>query len=212
MIGILGGTFDPIHNGHLQTARDLLDELKLDQIRFIPCGVPPHRDAPVATPAQRLAMLQAAVSHEPGFVVDDRELRREGPSYMVDTLISLRSELGPELSLGLILGLDAFLELESWDRWQQLTELAHLIVMTRPAYERPAWLSTGLQNLLAEHETRDRESCNKRPAGDVIFCTVSAMDISSTRIRQGLRDGAEVSDMLPSDVLTIIRQEQIYFR
>ena len=127
MIGILGGTFDPIHYGHLRTARDLVADLKLEQLRFIPCGVPPHRDPPQASAEQRLAMVQAAIAGEAGFVADDREIRRGGVSYMVETLASLRRELGNDQSIGLILGLDAFWGLESWHRWQELIGLAHLI-------------------------------------------------------------------------------------
>lgn len=136
MIGILGGTFDPIHFGHLRTALDVVEDLNLQQLRFIPCGEPPHRDQPHASPAQRLAMVQLAIASESRFMVDAREIQRGGPSYMVETLESLRQELGEQQSLGLIVGLDAFAALDSWYRWQDLIDLAHLIIMTRPGW---AW-------------------------------------------------------------------------
>ncbi|MCK5724204.1 MAG: nicotinate-nucleotide adenylyltransferase, partial [Gammaproteobacteria bacterium] len=132
MIGILGGTFDPIHYGHLRTALDVQQCLSLDEVRFIPCGEPPHRDKPVAESLQRLAMVRAAIAGQKGFSVDDREIRREGPSYMVDTLTSLKHDFKTE-SLCLILGMDAFNGLEQWHQWQQIFELANIAVMKRPA-------------------------------------------------------------------------------
>lgn len=210
MIGILGGTFDPIHYGHLKTARGLLDSLPLEQLRFIPCGIPPHRSPPVATAAQRLAMVQAATRGEARFVVDDREIHRDGLSYMVETLVSLRQELGQEKSLGLILGLDAFVELESWHRWQELIELAHLLVMTRPGYSSEAIQSEGLKQLLKDHQIDDREGCSKQPAGCVLFCQVVEINISSTEIRRILQSGGDVSSLLPGPVLDVINQQQIY--
>lgn len=210
MIGILGGTFDPIHLGHLRTARDILEHLGLEQVRFIPCGIPPHRPHPRATAAQRLAMVRAAIATEPGFVADDREIRREGPSYMIDTLASLRAELGQTQSMGLILGLDAFQSLEAWHRWQELIELAHLIVMTRPGYSDKDITSPALQKLLQEHRTADREDCNKFVAGRVIFCNVVELDISSTLIREKIKAKQDVSTLLPDSVLELIEQQHIY--
>src|SRR3569833_2622728 len=137
MIGLLGGTFDPIHFGHLRPAMDLLDELGLDHVRLIPCGVPPHRAAPRAHAEHRLTMLRLAVSGEPRLRVDERELRRPGPSYMVDTVLSLREELG-DTPLALIIGMDALNGLATWRRWRELVALCHLIVMERPGGTAPA--------------------------------------------------------------------------
>lgn len=210
MIGILGGTFDPIHYGHLQTARELLDKLQLEQIRFIPCGLPPHRDPPVASASQRLVMVEAAIGDEPRFVADDREIRRDGLSYMVETLVSLREEMGEAKPLGLILGLDAFLGLEGWHRWQELIDLAHLIVMTRPGYSDEAIQSPALQRLLQTHQTNERDDCNKKPAGHVLFCRVVELAISSTDIRQRFRAKKDVNQLLPDSVVEIIKQQHIY--
>jgi nicotinate-nucleotide adenylyltransferase len=126
-IGLLGGTFDPVHNAHLRIALDVLEQLQLAEMRFIPSRQPPHRAQPGASPEQRLAMLQRAVQGQPGFIVDERELRRSGPSYMVDTLCSLRADFS-ETPLCLLLGLDAFRELHTWYRWQTIPELAHILV------------------------------------------------------------------------------------
>src|SRR5919106_983706 len=135
-IGIFGGTFDPIHFGHLRTAFELLQALKLNEIRFMPAGNPPHREVTVASPAERFAMVEAAIAGQPGFVVDDREIRREGLSYSVDTMRTLRADF-PDHALSLIVGMDAFLGLPKWHQWRELLELAHLVVAHRP-HRRPA--------------------------------------------------------------------------
>ena len=126
-IGILGGTFDPIHYGHLRTAFELWQELRLAEVRLLPAGTPPHRDQLYAAADVRLRMVRAAVAGQPYFVVDDREVRRTGPSYSVDTLTELRREY-PERSLCLLLGMDAFLGLPQWHRWRELLTLAHVVV------------------------------------------------------------------------------------
>lgn len=210
MIGILGGTFDPIHFGHLRTALDVAETLNLAQLRFIPCGEPPHRQAPHASAAQRLAMVQAAIADEPRFAADDREIRRGGPSYMVETLESLRNELGDQQSLGLIIGLDAFAALDSWRRWQALIELAHLVVMTRPGWSMDDIKSPELQRLVREHRTDDWKHCHHQSSGCVIFCPVTQLNISSTGIRQKLLAGKDIRYLLPDTVLELIKQQHIY--
>ena len=134
MIGIFGGTFDPVHFGHLRPALDVKQALGLREMRLIPCFSPPHRQQPVANPGQRLTMLRAAVGEEPELLVDNREMKREGVSYMVDTLSSLREEFGDE-PLCLVLGSDAFLQLDGWHRWREIIELAHIVVTHRPGWE-----------------------------------------------------------------------------
>jgi nicotinate-nucleotide adenylyltransferase len=207
MIGLYGGTFDPIHFGHLRTALDVQQILGLDQLRFLPCGVPPHRPAPAASPAQRLAMVREAVRNEPGLQVDNRELQRPGPSYMVDTLQSLRDELGAR-SLGLILGMDAFRALETWHRWQHLLDLAHLIVMQRPGARAPA--AGALEGLVRGHRATDGAELRARPAGGILFLPVRQLDISATEIRQLLARGESPRYLLPDGVLELIRAQQLY--
>ena len=146
-IGIFGGTFDPIHYGHLRTALELKALLDLDKVHFVPCANPPHRTAPMSDGALRLRMVEAAIRDEPKFVADDRELKRAGVSYTIDTLASFRAEL-PGRSLCLLLGMDAFLGLPQWHRWRELTTLAHIVVAHRPGWEAP---TTGtLGDLLRE--------------------------------------------------------------
>ncbi|MDP2325634.1 MAG: nicotinate (nicotinamide) nucleotide adenylyltransferase, partial [Gammaproteobacteria bacterium] len=132
-IGIFGGTFDPVHTGHLRTAHEFLAGLGLAEVRFIPSRLPPHRPPTVAPEALRLRMLEAALDGLPDFRVDDRELRRPGPSYMVDTLTSLRAEVGSQ-PLCLLLGLDAYLGIPAWHRFRELPELAHIVVARRPGF------------------------------------------------------------------------------
>ena len=136
LMGVFGGTFDPIHYGHLRTAFEMLQALRFDDVRFVPCGDPPHRGTMYATAAQRLRMVQLAVSGHPGFTVDDRELRRDGPSYTIDTLLALREEF-PDQALGLIVGMDAFLGLPGWHRWDEFLAVTHIVVAHRPGWKAP---------------------------------------------------------------------------
>lgn len=210
MIGVFGGTFDPIHFGHLRTALEVAEYMGMAQVRFIPCGTPPHRESPQASAAQRLAMVRAATQGERQFVADDREIRRNGPSYMVETLESLREELGADQSLGLILGLDAFSALTGWRRWQDLIALAHLIVMTRPGWSAADIRQAELQALWQRHGGSDPGHCNNMASGGVVFCPVTELNISSTAIRQQLRLGKSVRYLLPDAVLDLIHQQHIY--
>jgi nicotinate-nucleotide adenylyltransferase len=206
-IGILGGTFDPIHYGHLRPAQEVLRALDLAEIRVIPAANPPHRRPPVASPEQRLRMVELAVAGVPGFTVDDRELRRGGPSYTVLTLESLRREFG-ERPLCLLMGLDAFEGIESWHQWQRLPELAHFIVMTRPGWELPA--GEKLPSWVRDRLVREKSKLTQTSAGMIYFQAVTPQDISATRIREALARGEPVEAWLPSDVLEYIRANRVY--
>ena len=135
-IGVFGGTFDPIHYGHLRTAFEMLQALRFDEVRFMPCGSPPHRGAPIADAELRLQMVKVATEGQHGFVVDDRELLRDGPSYSVDTLTALRGEF-PLRPIALIIGMDAFLGLPKWYQWREILQLAHIVVAHRPGWRAP---------------------------------------------------------------------------
>ncbi len=209
MIGLLGGTFDPVHYGHLRCALDVQQACELDEVRFIPCRQPPHRAAPLATPAQRLAMLKLAVEGQPGFGIDDRELRRAGPSYTVDTLRSLRDEAGAR-PLCLIVGMDAFARLDSWHRWEQLSELAHIAVMRRPASGPEPEPSAVVAALLRERLARSPHELRRESAGRVILCAVTRLDISATRVRGLIASGRSARYLLPDAVLDYARRERLY--
>lgn len=209
MLGILGGTFDPVHFGHLRPALDVAEKLKLDEIRLIPCGQPPHRQQPVATALQRLSMLRAAVVNQPVFNVDDRELRREGPSYMVDTLLSLKDDF-PDQSLCLILGWDAFIGLESWHQWQDIFGLANIVVTHRPGWSMDQINSKSELGKTVAQRLVDAEELENYNAGKIAFVPVTQLDISATRIREQLRQGQSVSCLLPEMVEQLIINQHIY--
>ena len=207
MIGIFGGTFDPVHFGHLRPALEVQQALGLNQVRFIPAGQPPHRETPYASTPQRLSMLRAAIEDQPGFVVDERELRREGPSYMVDTLASLREEVG-QTPLCLILGYDAFLGLPGWHQWNSLIELAHLVITHRPGWNHDE-LDDALQSLVKQCET-GVERLSEQAAGGLLFVPVTQLDISATIIREQIRAGQDIRYLLPDTVYRIIREQKLY--
>ncbi len=208
MLGVYGGTFDPVHFGHLRTAFEVAETLGLERVHMIPCHVPPHRGEPTASPAQRRDMMALALAGQSRLVLDTRELDRPGPSYMVDTLASLRSEFGEDVPLCLILGRDALAGLPGWHRWRRLTELAHLVVMARP--QAPGRLPADLEAHLAGREARDRRELAGAPAGRLLSCSVTQLDISSTHIRALLRGGRSPRYLLPDPVLDVILQQGLY--
>jgi len=201
MIGILGGTFDPIHNGHLRTALDVKEGLGLDELRLIPLRDPPHRGQPASTPGQRLEMLQAAVANEPALTIDDRELTRSGKSYSLLTLQSLREELG-ERAICLILGQDAFQGFPNWHQPEEILQLAHLVVMQRPGGNS--------SDLYQERITDDANELRTTLAGKIYLQQVTQLDISSTRIREMIKSGQSPRYLLPDSVLEIIKRDSLY--
>ena len=209
MLGIFGGTFDPVHFGHLRPALELAEALRLDEMRLLPAGRPPHRDPPVAPPEARRHMVELAIEPEPTLQLDDRELRRPGPSWMVDTLTELRAEVG-DRPLLLVVGSDAVASLHHWHRWRELFRLAHLVVAGRPGWEpspqAPAWAE------LEERRLASAEALAERPAGGVLFRAVTPLEISSTAIRRLLAEGGNPRYLLPETVLQWIRRHRIYDR
>ena len=208
MIGILGGTFDPVHFGHLRPALDMREALELEELRLVPCRQPPHRDQPYATPGQRLTMLQLATRGEPGLSIDERELQRDGPSYMVDTLSSLRAELGKECPIALLIGMDALHGLASWHRWRELVDLCHVVVAARPAWEAPQ--SGEVAELVRERRVENVASVRACAAGKLVFCPVTLMDVSASRIRALLAAGKSPRYLLPDEVLEYIQMTGLY--
>ncbi len=207
MIGIFGGTFDPVHNGHLQVALGLSQTIPFDELRLMPCRQPPHRASPQANAADRVAMLQLAIADAPGLVIDERELRREGPSYMVDTLTSLRQELGDE-SLVLLLGWDAFVGLPTWHRWSQMIELAHLLVVQRPGnMARPC---DKIEALLQRAQVETASALHQSPAGSVLLHPQAVLNVSSTAVRALMAAQKDVSELLPAAVLAYIKEHNLY--
>lgn len=213
-VGVFGGTFDPVHFGHLRPALELLESLDLAEVRLIPCRMPPHRTAPMADPEQRLAMLELAVDDQPGLVVDRRELARPGPSYMVDTLSSLRAEVG-DTPLCLLLGLDAFLGLAGWHRWRELPDLAHIVVTHRPGWSLEGAGQAGageVLELLHQRLVAQPGDLARQPAGGVWLQPVTQLDISASTIRKLVGDGGSPRYLLPDVVWCFIRREGLYRR
>lgn len=212
MIGILGGTFDPIHFGHLRPALELYETLGLAEMRFVPNGRPPHREDAAATAEQRLQMVERAVAGQPGFVVDDREVRRAGPSYTVDTLAELRRELDG-VPLCLCLGMDAFLGLHTWHEWARIPTLAHLVVSHRPGWSlQPTGLPDALRALVADGLVDSAAELEEAAAGRILLQAVTQLDISATAIRARVREGHSARYLLPDSVVGYILEQDIYRR
>lgn len=211
LIGLLGGTFNPIHFGHLRMAQELLISLQLDEVRFIPSANPPHKTAPAVSAAHRAEMVNIAISDNPKFTCDERELKRTGLSYTIDTLISMREELGDDAALCLIMGSDAFMSLNTWHRWQALLNVCHIILVQRPtAAAKPPKLPDELAILLQDHYTENGADLALTNAGCIIMQGISAQEISSTAIRQKLKLHQQPRYMMPDTVLNYIEQHQLY--
>jgi len=212
-IGILGGTFDPIHFGHLRLAQEVADQLRLAEVRFIPSGTPPHRAAPATAAADRLAMVRLAVAGNALFTVDPRESASAAPGYTVDTLTALRTEVGAAQSLVLILGADAFLDLATWSRWHQLFGLAHIAVAYRPGFPVDTWQSRMPQPLAAEYNARLMHqpfSVHVSPAGGIVVVPIAELNISATMIRESLRRGRNPRYLLPESIYQYIQEHMLY--
>lgn len=198
MIGVFGGTFAPIHNGHLRLAVAAREQLRLTEVRFVPAAQPPLRRAPAVRAARRLRWVRLAIAGQRALRVDDRELRRKGPSYTVDTLMSLRAEY-PRTPLCLLLGQDAVRQLPRWREWRRLPELAHLVFFHRPG--RPAPLPPPLARLLRGRRARSVAQLRARPAGLWWRCSMPPVPISASRVRQQLRRGVSVHGLVPEAVI-----------
>lgn len=210
-IGILGGTFDPIHFGHLRLGEELAQQLDLAEVRFIPSGRPWHRDQPGAMPEQRLEMARLAIADNPRFRLDGREVSSAAPGFTVETLTKLRQELGAEQPLCLLLGADAFLGLASWYRWRELFELAHIAVAQRPGFSLPQEAMG--DEFRAELESRmisDAQQLQARACGKVLACRITPLDISATRIRAAVKAGQSPRYLLPDAVVDYIQTNNLY--
>jgi nicotinate-nucleotide adenylyltransferase len=209
-IGIFGGTFDPIHFGHLRLAEEMADAMSLSQIRFIPAGQPPHRALPRTAAAHRLEMVRRAIAGNPRFVVDAREVESPRPSYTVDTLTALRAELGNNQPLWLLLGADAFLGLPGWHEWRQLFELANIAVAARPGARllQPDAMPDDLKHAASPRRVADAAAAG--PAGSVLLQPMTPLDISASAIRDTLARHGSARYLLPDAVLDYIHQHQLY--
>lgn len=204
-IGLFGGTFDPIHNGHLHIAKQVLEVLALDEIRFIPCKVPALKPISIASEAQRLDMLSIALAHEPKYIIDDREFKRENESYTYVTLQSLREDY-PYDSLVWIMGFDAFQQLPQWHRWQELIGLCHFAVVNRPGNRDIT--NVPLLSFLKKYKTENINSLWNSASGCVLFIDIDPCEISASVIRKDIN--SIPADWLTPEVVQYIQLNKLY--
>ncbi len=209
-VGILGGTFDPIHYGHLRLAEEMLELARLEQIRFIPAGNPPHRNSPGVSAQHRCEMVKLAIADRPAFLLDEREVRKQDKCYTVDTLKELRGELGNEQPICLLMGIDAFLQLHTWHEWERILDLAHIAVGYRPGF---AFDTRSMEPTL--HEQYQRRLCSvdrlaEKPSGGIIELSIPRLEISATMIRERISESRSIRYLLPEPVATYIHQHNLY--
>jgi len=210
MIGILGGTFDPIHFGHLRPAVEIVEKLSLSELRFIPSAKPPHRWQPEASAEHRLKMVKKAIKAYPKFVLDDREYIRLAndnvASFTIDTVRSIRDEVGELEPIAMIVGTDAFQSFTSWKDWESILDNVHLIVASRPSYDDKAKLEDWVQERL----TTVVDDLHNNPANKVCFCDVTQLDISATMIRKHIDEGLSCCYLTPKKVVKYITKQALY--
>ncbi len=206
---VFGGTFDPIHNGHLHAVEALAAQTGLQKVTLLPNNQPPHRPQPEASPAQRLAMLRCAIQGLPLFEIDCRELQRDTPSWTVTTLELMRAERGTEQPLAFIIGQDSLITLNKWHRWQELSSLCHLLVCRRPGYQTQPD-DPKLQQWIRKHLTRDVQKLHQQPAGLILLADTPLYSISATDIRQRFQAGLPCNDLLPAPVIDYIEHAGLY--
>ncbi|MEX2523346.1 MAG: nicotinate-nucleotide adenylyltransferase [Gammaproteobacteria bacterium] len=207
-VGILGGTFDPVHHGHLRLALETLELAGLDHVRMVPLHTPPHRGQPVAAPEQRREMLRLALEGIDSLILEDCELRREGVSYTIDTLQEIKACM-PDRHLCLIMGMDALQSLNTWHRWRAIPKSAHIIVVERPN-ETMRETEPGVAALLGSAATTDSAVLQEKESGAILRIRIPALDISSTRLREMFASGQDPRFLLPSQVLEFIYHENLY--
>jgi len=210
MIGILGGTFDPIHFGHLRPAVEIVEKLSLSELRFIPSAKPPHRWQPEASAEHRLKMVKKAIKAYPKFVLDDREYIRLAndnvASFTIDTVRSIRDEVGELEPIAMIVGTDAFQSFTSWKDWESILDNVHLIIASRPGYDDKAKLEDWVQERL----TTVVDDLHNNPANKVYFCDVTQLDISATMIRKHIDEGLSCCYLTPKKVVKYITKQALY--
>lgn len=207
---IFGGTFDPIHKGHVEIAINVQNHFNFDRFVFLPCKIPVLKNNAIATPAQRIDMLQLALKNQDkNFEIDLSEINRDTPSYMVNTLRSFRNQLGENVAITLLMGADTFYQLPQWYEWQQLLSLANILVIKRAGIEDMK-LPTSIQKLLIEHETHDDQAICHHTHGLIYHYDAGSFEVSSTWIRKQLAEGKDLLSYLPESVHQYIKQNGVY--
>jgi nicotinate-nucleotide adenylyltransferase len=207
-VALFGGTFNPVHLGHLRIAVELAELLEVEQLRMVPCSLPPHREALSVSAEQRMAMLQMAVADYPQLVADDIELQRGGTTYTIDTLRQIRQQIGSDTPLYFCIGIDALINLDSWQEWQQLCDYCHLVISARPDYVLPS--SGVLTDWINQHRCNDLPQLKQCSAGKLYFCDSTRLAISSTDIRDKIKRGNGIDFLTPAAIVNYIHQQNLY--
>ena len=206
-LAIFGGTFDPVHYGHLRCAEEARSQLGLETVYLLPSGTPPHRNVPQATTQQRLEMLQLALGEFPALGIDGRETHRSGPSYMIDTLMELKAEY-PERPILLLLGQDVANDLHTWHEWERLFDFAHIVVLTRPG--STAEYRQDVTKKIDRRTCADAQTLLESQAGGVLYLGVTSVDVSATMIKSIIRLGRSPGSMMPQAVWEYINEKHLY--
>jgi nicotinate-nucleotide adenylyltransferase len=209
MIGLLGGTFNPVHFGHLRMAQELAEVLQLDEVRFIPSATPPLKSLPSVSAEQRAHMVELAIADNPLFTLDTCEISRSGASYTIDTLIELRKQVGVETALVMFMGTDAFRQLDRWHRWQELLNYCHIALVQRPHSNGEA-LSKPLEDYLSAHYSEHRHDLQHRASGCITMQPITALDISSTAIRAHIQQDLSLRYLMPDNVIDYLQKHKLY--
>jgi nicotinate-nucleotide adenylyltransferase len=213
LVGIFGGTFDPIHYGHLRIAEEIVKIVGLQKMYFVPAGMPRLRHSPVASPQHRVEIVRLAIQKNPDFVLDGREIYRDGVSYSIDTVREFKQEFGEEIRLCLVLGADAFIKLPEWNNWKELFNLCHFIVSTRPGYSLTLikeLLSKELREECSQRWVSNTESLRKDTSGLIFIASTTMLDISATSIRAHIAAGRSVRHLVPSVTVNYISENKLY--
>ncbi len=210
LLTIFGGTFDPIHNGHLRLSLSVTDELELDEIFLMPAKVPPHRPAPDTSIEKRIEMLEIATKICPKLKIDLRELKREGPSYTIDTLKQMREELGNEQPIAIVIGMDSFLQFNKWHKWQEIIKLCHIIIAPRPNFSFEID-NKDINDLYNLHKTDNILDLKSSPAGSIyILKNAQKLEVSATQIRELFCQGKSAQFLIPDLIFDYILKNRLY--
>lgn len=211
-IGIFGGTFDPVHFGHLRVILEILENFDLAELCVVPCKTPPIKDAAIASSKQRLEMLQLALEKQKNVSINDIEIKRDGPSYTFDTLSAFKNK-SPDKQLLLVLGTDAFLSLNHWYKWQEILNLTHIIVIHRPGWNIDGdQINKDIKSLLKNNLVNDKSALNDSDAGKILLFPIRKLDISSSGIRKIIADGKSPHYLLPQIIADYISKNNLYFK
>lgn len=207
-VALFGGTFDPVHFGHVEIATQLAEHLQIDSLRLMPCGVPVHREQPIASANQRLEMLGMAIADRPRLAIEPREVEQSELSYSIDSLRRVRADIGPQQPLFMCLGMDALEQLQHWHQWRQLLDYCHIVAVGRPGAQRPT--KPPLKFWIEQHQSQQPAADESRPCGYLYFCDFNLLDISSTQIRHRLKQRRSIDTLTPKAVSDYIHRHHLY--